>query len=319
MCGCGPSNSNDAGASNANAKKPRKITVALDWSPEPDYLGIYYAKELGLFEKVGAEVEILEGRGSNLSAASVAAEKYPLAFCSGGATVLSFNSTSNLISLAVLYPKVPTVAFGMASEQVKTIFDLRGKRVGIYPGSINNNEWAAFLLANNLDPKEFATVIAISGPDLPLIKAKQVDAVLNYAPMSPTALELDPSLPEVNGKRTFEFPLADYGVKAYGLNLVTSKQSLKVDGELLRRVVSAICDGYRLGCANPDAAVNAFCKVFPEKDPAYVKRGWAKVCAMVSSQASVGQQTDRGWRETIETYQKLGLLQKELQPKDLLP
>lgn len=307
-------------ASKSKAPVPsQNLTVALDWFPEPDYAGIFYAQELGLFEKAGVNVEIVTGKGSILSAAAVAEGKYPLAFCSGGATVLSFNTRTNLVSLAVLYPRVSTVAFGLASAEIKSIYDLRGKRVGIYPGSINNNEWAAFLLANGLKSNEFATVVEVAGPDLPLLKSRRVDALLNYAAMSPTLLELDGTLPEVEGKRIFAFPLADHGVKGYGLNLVTSREALRLERAVLLRVVAAICEGYRGGCAEPEAAVRAFCRRFPDKDPDYVKGGWAKVCAMIQTQARLGQQTEAGWRETIESYRRLGLLKNDLQPAALLP
>src|SRR5688572_30303543 len=267
----------------------KSMTIALDWFAEPDYAGIFYAQEKGLFEKAGIKVEIIEGRGSLLSAEAVAAGKYPMAFCSGGATVLSFNNTTNLVSLAVLYPKVPTVAFGIASEEIRSILDLRGKRIGIYPGSINNSEWSAFLLAHGLK-RDFATIVPISGADLPFIKEKKVDAVLNYATMSPTALEIDPSIPKLRDQRTFEFPLADFGVKAYGLNLISSREAMAKDGELLRKVAAIICDAYRDGCARPEEVVKIFCKRFPNKDPNYVRRSWAKACKLVNSQAVPGEQ-----------------------------
>jgi len=36
----------------------RAVTLMLDWSPNPDHVGFYYARDTGLFAKAGLDVSI---------------------------------------------------------------------------------------------------------------------------------------------------------------------------------------------------------------------------------------------------------------------
>src|SRR5713101_2372044 len=36
----------------------RKVTLTLDWTPNPDHVGFYYARDTGLFARAGLDVAI---------------------------------------------------------------------------------------------------------------------------------------------------------------------------------------------------------------------------------------------------------------------
>jgi NitT/TauT family transport system substrate-binding protein len=295
----------------------QRIDVLLDWQAEPTYLGVFYARATGEFRDRGlTDVKIESSNGANQAAAAVAAGKYLIATASGGATVLSYNGSSEVVSLGVLYPRIPTVVYGLAGAGVKRPEDLLGKRIGIYPGSITKNEFDAFVTINKLD-RDKLKIESISGPDIPLLKASKLDAVLHYPEMSPTVLALDTSVPLRDRKRVFELSLADYGVMGYGLNIITSRRALREDGDKVRRAYEAIIAGYRNGCADPEPAVASFCKEFPEKDPEVVKEGWDRVKALIGG--NFGNQDEAGWQATIDLYRSLDLLTRPVTPKEILP
>lgn len=52
----------------AKKSDPAKITIALDWTPNTNHTGIYVAKELGYFEEMGIEIEIIEALESGAEA-----------------------------------------------------------------------------------------------------------------------------------------------------------------------------------------------------------------------------------------------------------
>lgn len=288
----------------------------IDWQAEPTYLGVYYAKELGLFRKLGLDVTIVQSMGANQAVSSVAAGRYKIATASGGATVLAYNQGAQIVSLGVIYPKISSVVYGLARSKVQTPQDLLGKRIGIYPGSITKNEFDAFMKAQNLDQSKIQ-IVSLSGADIPLLLANQVDGVLHYSEMSPVAVELNQQAPAVNGKRTYEIMLADYGVTGYGLNVVTSRSTLEKEGDFIKKVAQAAFEGYRIGCSEPDKAVAAFVKEFPEKDPAYVRESWSRVCLIVGQ--TPGQQTAQGWRDTVAVFDSLGLLTQQVDAGKVMP
>lgn len=316
VAGCDRSSSSKSGENQGDAARLKPFEILIDWQAEPTYLGVYYAKDLGLYQKLGLDVKVVQGRGANQAVATVAAGRYKLATASGGATVLGRNSGMDLVSLGVLYPKISTVVYGLAKTGVWKPTDLVGKKIGIYPGSITKNEFEAFVRANGLDPKSFE-VISLNGPDIPLLKAGQVDAVLHYGEMSPALLSIDTELELVNGLRTFELRLAEHGVSSYGLNLVTSRETYLKEGPLLKEIAGAICEAYRKACDAPDPAIAAFVKEFPQMDREYVRASWKQVCGTIAG--NYGSQNSEGWAATINLYKSLGLLQVDVAAMDLMP
>jgi NitT/TauT family transport system substrate-binding protein len=300
------------------AKKLKSFDFLIDWQAEPTYLGVYYAKHLGEFERLGLDVNIVQSWGANQAVAAVAAGRYKISTASGGATVLGYNEGEQIVSLGVLYPRISSVVYGLSSANVLKPSDLEGKRIGIYPGSITKNEFDAFVKVNHLDPKRIR-IISISGSDLSLLLAHKIDGVLHYTEMGPVAAEVDSSVPVVGQAKdkVFQLLLADYGVRGYGLDIVTSRQSYQQDPKFLQEVADATVEGYRAGCADREAAVKAFTEEFPQKNPAYVRESWNRVCALIGPHP--GMQSEQGWQETIDQYRDLGLLSQPVEAKSILP
>jgi ABC-type nitrate/sulfonate/bicarbonate transport system substrate-binding protein len=293
-----------------------KLDFLIDWQAEPTYIGVYYAKDLGLFQKLGLDVSIIQSWGANPAVSAIAAGRYKIATASGGATVLAHNNGAQIVSLGVLYPRISTVIFGLAISGIRQPKDLLGKTIGIHPGSITKNEFEAFLNIQKLDPKKIR-IVSISGPEIPLLLAGKIDAALDYAESSPVTLSANPHVTAVHGSKVFEIPLADYGVTSYGLNVVTSRQALQQEPDKLRKIADAVFDGYRVGCAQQEQAVDSFLKQFPDKNPASVQEAWRRVCATVGP--NPGEQDADGWEKTIDLYRSVGLLTHNLEPKDILP
>lgn len=306
----------EAQAPATKSESLKKLEFLIDWQAEPTYLGVYFAQQSGLFRKQGWDVEIVQSWGANQAVAAIAAGKYRIGTASGGATVLAYNSGAKIVSLGVLYPRIPTVIYGLAKTNVKNPNDLVDKTIGIYPGSITSNEFDAFIRTNKL-PRERMKVVSLSGPDIPLLLAGQVDAVLHYTEMSPIAVSLRSDVPQVNDSKVFELRLADLGVGGYGLNIVASRAEYSRDPAGLKAVASAVVQGYAEGCKNPQEAVASFLKVFPDKDRAYVEQSWSRVCQLLGT--NPGSQTSQGWEETIKLYRDLNLLKVPITAADVLP
>lgn len=305
---CGRSDSTSPAAAPAASVAPKPLEILIDWQAEPTYLGLYYAKATGEYRKAGFDVKIVQSWGANEAAAAVAAGTYKFGTASGGATVIANSKGADLVSMGVLYHKLPTAVFGLASTGIKTPKDLQGKKVGIYPKSITRDEFEAFAKSNGVDLTK-VDIVSMSGADLPLVLSGSVDAAVNYFELSPTLLGFE--------RPTFEILLDGYGVKAYGLNMITSRKTLESDSATVRALTEATVTGYRSGCDNQAAAVDAFVKEFPDRDRKYVETSWGKVCAFIGGQ--FGDQNAEGWKQTITTYAAQGLADAALRPESLMP
>ena len=307
IIGCKKSKS-EAGKNIPSFNNLQNLDILIDWQAEPTYLGVYFAKELGLFEKLGFDVNIIQSWGANEVTSVIAVGKYKIGTASAGATAIAKSNGANLISMAVLYHNIPTTVFGLKGIGIASPQDLEGKTVGVYPKSITKNEFEGFLKLNKIDRNKIK-LVSINGPDIPLILSQKVDAVLNYFELSPTLLSLE--------KETFDIRLADYGVNAYGLNIISSRDTYNQEPDLVQNLTDAIINGYKEGCENQKAAVNAFLDEFPEKDSNYVEISWEEVCKFINNDYQ--SQTVDGWQQTIDFYNDSGLLTKPVSPKELMP
>ena len=86
---------------------------------------------------------------------------------------------------------------------------------------------------------------------------------------------------------------------------------------MVQNLTDAIINGYKEGCENQKAAVNAFLDEFPEKDSNYVEISWGKVCKFINN--DYHSQTVDGWQQTINFYKDAGLLKNYISPEDIMP
>ena len=307
LIGCGQSDENEASEAAGGDLKP--LEFVIDWLPEPTYLGVYYAIDIGEFEKAGYLTTVRVIQGANRVVSIVGTGQYPVGIASGGATVLGRgNENIPIKSLGVLYKDISSVVYGIASKSMaKEPKDLEGMNVGLYPGSITNDEFKAFIKANNLDEDKI-NKIALSSGDIPILMAGKVDAVLHYNEMSPAIVDVRKDLPKVDGERAWRLLLRDYGVKSYGVNLVTSDKALEEQGEELKKIAQAVYNGYEKACANQNDAVSKFVERFPDKDKDHIARGLSLVCEQLIQ--PIGSQTRQGWQDTIDLFVGLDLLKE---------
>jgi len=307
--GCSPNQE----AENAVPLEP--LDILIDWQAEPTYLGIYFAKEQGYFLSGGYDVTITQSWGANQAVAAVANGKHIIGTASGGATILGRNNGANVNSLGVLYPKIPSVVYGLNSSGITVPEDLKGKRVGVYPSSITVNEFDAFLNLNEVQ-KNDVEIVSLSGGDIPYLLESKVDAVLHYTEMSPVLVETTMDIPTESSPKTFEMKLSDYGVEGYGLNIIANPQAYQDNPAKLIQIKDIIVKGYVEGCANDRKAVESFLELFPDKSPKYVEASWARVCTLLGNEP--GTQNDEGWQKTIDLYKGLNLLSVEVSPSNIL-
>lgn len=299
-----------------SAKKAQQITLLVDWFPEPTYLGIYYAEAKGFFSEAGISIKIENVQGANRAVAAVAAGQYKISTASGSATVLSFNQYQNVVSLGVLYPKVASAVYGLTSSGIKTAHDLVGRKVGIYPGSINNQEFNSFLKASGVNPSA-VEVVAISGSDVALILEHKIDAAVNYRELSPVMLATQLKTKNISDG-VWSINFADHVNLGYGMNVISSRDAMANQLDLVKATYGAIAKGYREGCLNKDDAVASFIKRFPEVAVEYVSQSWNAVCAQLGN--PIGVQSAEGWAATITATEGFGLIAAgKVKPSAVLP
>ena len=112
----------------AGQKEFQKLTVG--YTPiAAGSLPLFIAVEERIFQKYGYEVSPVFMGGSPLINSAILAGEFPIGYTGGGAVIASHLSGSDLIAIASPLP-VLTID-GWSRPEIKSISDLKGKRVGV--------------------------------------------------------------------------------------------------------------------------------------------------------------------------------------------
>lgn len=287
-----------------------KVEILLDWKALPTFAGFFLAKEKDAFARRGLDVTFSETQGAITSAETIGrGDRFWIGSSSGIATAIGRSKGVPVKSLAVYYPKTPTVVFSRSEDRIGHPRDLYGKRLGLVPGSITNDEFRAMIAANRLDRGKINEV-TVNWDNYALID-KQVDALIDYDEMAPSEMIAE-------GRRITMIRLSDFGVRAYSLNLIVNEQAWADPARraIARKVAEAVQEGYNSVKERPFDAAVSFSNMFPRLPPRYVDRAMVTVAQQLSGPPT-GIQTRAGWEETIKTLEELKLLAKPITVDDV--
>ena len=227
------------------------VSVMLDWTPNPDHVGLYDANAQGLFAKHGLSVSIHAPSDPATPLKLVAAGKVDLAVSYEQEVFFAAAKKLPVEAVAAVVP-VPLNSFMSIEPAVKTLADLRGKTVGIT--GVPSDD--ATLKSAGL--WDHVKVVSVGYNLVPALLSHRVDAVLGvYRNVEGIQLAQ-------RGLHPTEIPVDRAGVPSYDeLVLVASKSRLadKSYRDMVTRFVKAFAEGTTDARAHPAQAVAVLKKV----------------------------------------------------------
>src|SRR5262245_39510341 len=94
-------------AAGAGAAAADKIKLALNWVPEPEFGGIYAAKQIGAFEKYGLDVDIAPGGAGTPTWQLVATGKVDYAVASADEVIIARSQGADVVAFFATYQICP--------------------------------------------------------------------------------------------------------------------------------------------------------------------------------------------------------------------
>jgi len=145
---------------------PFKITVQLDWIPEPEHGGLYEALAKGYFRDAGLDVVLVPGGPNAFVMQKLATGKADIGQSDSTNTLLAMAQGLPLINIGAVFQNDPSVLMLHADNPVKRFEDLDGKVIMARP------EWAFLPYLRNkyhinfsLIPQNFAVANFIANPN----------------------------------------------------------------------------------------------------------------------------------------------------------
>ncbi len=136
-----------------------KVIAAYSNVSADDWV-MWYAFEKGIFKSNGLEVDMQAISGGAQTSAALLANQIQIAQF-GGAEALSANAAgADLVVVANMAPVYPYILY--AQKAIKTIADLKGKKIGVSnKGGSSDIATRAALKANGIDPDKDVSITAV--------------------------------------------------------------------------------------------------------------------------------------------------------------
>jgi NitT/TauT family transport system substrate-binding protein len=219
-----------------------------------------YGIERNFFREQGIELELREGKGSALTAQTVAAGTDDFGVDIDSGTFLGL-AAKGLPARAVLsnVGKNPNVILSPAAKPLKVPADLIGKQIAISGGGGSATLLPVLFQRNGVDAAKVKLINMQPNPLLTSLLTGQVDGVA-------TNIVVKASM-EAKGLSVHALMYADFGVVTPGMYLITSNALLNSKPDLVQRFVTAAQKSMVATVENPQAASEAFRHVYPTYDP----------------------------------------------------
>lgn len=129
LAACSKKEDASAASSDASASAKTKITVQLDWFPEPEHGGLYQAQARGWFDAAGLEVTLVPGGPNALVNQRVATGQAQLGQGESVTTLLDVHKGLPLLQVAAVFQNDPSVFLLHPESPVRDFKDLAGRKV----------------------------------------------------------------------------------------------------------------------------------------------------------------------------------------------
>lgn len=231
-----------------------QIKLPMGYIPNVQYAPFYVAVEKGYFAAEGIQLEFDYSFETD-GVALVGANQLPFSLVSGEQVLLARAQGLPVVYILGWYQKYPISVVSHQDEQIVTLADLRGKRIGL-PGLFGANYVGLRALLHVAGLKESdVTLDSIGFNQVEALAARQEQAVVGYTANEPIVLR-------AKGYAVSEIRVSDY-VQLASNGILTNETVLKENPDLVRAFNRAFLRGLQDTLASPEEAYE-ICKKFVE-------------------------------------------------------
>ncbi|HVH51511.1 MAG TPA: ABC transporter substrate-binding protein [Gaiellaceae bacterium] len=283
------------------------ITLTLDWTPNPDHVGFYDARDTGLFARAGLHVAIHSPSDPTAPLKLVGVGRSDLAVSYEQELFFAAAKKLPVVAVAAVVPQ-PLNSFMAIEPQVTSLRDLKGRTIGITGVPSDYATLDTGLSSVGLRRKD-VKVVTVGYNLLPALLAHRVDAVLGvYRNVEGIQLQLRRLRPTI-------IPVDRAGVPTYDeLVLVANKNRLRDEPSYrseVRRFVGTFLDGTTDARRNPARALAILQKV-TASDPRFLIRAVPATLRLLSGPKGVGCLSIHAWQRFGEWMRTRRLLKMQI-------
>jgi NitT/TauT family transport system substrate-binding protein len=235
------------------------VSVRLSYTPFAAHIGVYVAKAKGYYDQGGLDVQILPGRGSTFAAMTVGAAKEEFGISDAAAVLAARAKGVPIIAVANLQQDNGVAWIATEKSGIAKVEDLKGRNVGVLPGSTTTIFLQALLKKHGLTLDDVAPVTWRPGTDLPLLLEGKIDSEATVYNNEVIAWGIEH--PELKLR---VWTMASLGFDTPGYALVTSEDLAGKNPKMVKAFTTATLKGVDYAMQHPEEAVAILVAGAPE-------------------------------------------------------
>lgn len=282
----------------------RTIRLPMGYIPNVQFAPFYVSLEKGYFREAGIDIAF-DYQFETDGVALVGAGEIPFSVVSGEQVLLARAQGLPVVYAMAWWHGYPVAVAALETSGIRTVHDLKGKKVGI--PILAGASYVGFraLLNSAGMTEQDVTLDVIGYNQVEALIAGTVDAAVIYANNEPVQLE-------ARGYKVNVIRVADF-VNLASNGLLTNESTIKNDPALLRAMIRAILRGVDDAVANPAAAYET-CRKYvdglAENDP--VQRQVLAQTISFWKTDKPGWSDPAAWQNMDTTLRSMSLLTKPL-------
>lgn len=226
-------------------------TLVLDFQPNAVHAGIYAALASGALADRGVDLTVRIPGASTDGPKLLTAGRADLAVIDIQDLAIARERGADLVGVGAIVQRPLAAVIAGDRDAIRTPADLRGATVGVTGLPSDDAVLEAVLDSAGGDRGDPPETITIGFDSVAALAAGRVDAATAFWNVEGVALRRA-------GVPVREFRVDDYGAPRFPeLVLVTTREQLDADRELIGAVVAGLREGYATAARDPGAAIDA--------------------------------------------------------------
>jgi NitT/TauT family transport system substrate-binding protein len=206
------------------------VTLPVGYIPNIQFAPLYVGIEKGFYRDAGINLSV-DYSMENDNAVLVANNNLQFAVVSGEQVLMARAQQMPIVYVMAWYQEYPVGVAAKTSSGIKSVSDLKGRKIGL-PGTYGANYIGLIALLDSIGLSEADVVLdSIGYNQVEMLMADKDDAVVIYSANEPVQLKK-------LGQDIVLFKVSD-SVELVGNGIITNEKTLAENPELVRAVVEA--------------------------------------------------------------------------------
>lgn len=289
-------------AAPASAQAPAKVSIQLNWLPEPEFGGIYEAQRAGIFARHGLDVQILKGGPDVPAVQMTASGRVDFGIAAADEVIALREKGGDVVGLFATYQTSPQGIMVHASRGAKDIPDLvkSGGTLAVQPG-------LAYV-------KYFKQKYDMSKVKLVPYQGGVAQFINDKNLAQQCFVTAEPLVARKQGAQVKVFLIADTDFNPYTALVITRGEFLRSHRDVARKFVEALSEGWQAYLKAPGPANQMMAKLNPSMDlQSFADAAEAQkplIQTEETSKLGLGVMTQARWETLAKQLVQLGIVAK---------